>query len=67
MSARHVHTAEEIERERARDVNRRIVEDRAVEPPIFGRASQNIVAAVMLLRNMLKPSNPKACRARDEI
>jgi tyrosyl-tRNA synthetase len=54
-------------RERARDVNRRIVEDRAVDPPIFGRASQNLVAAAMLLRNMPEPSNPDARRARDEI
>jgi tyrosyl-tRNA synthetase len=54
-------------RERARDVNRRIVEDRAVEPPVFGRASQNIVTAAMLLRNMPEPSNPEAHRAHDEI
>jgi DNA-binding transcriptional MerR regulator len=47
-------------RERARDVNRRIVEDREVEPPVFGRAA-------MLLRNMPEPSNPEARRARDEI
>jgi hypothetical protein len=47
-------------RERARDINRHIVEDRAVEPPVFGRASQNMVAATMLLRNMPKPSNPEA-------
>jgi hypothetical protein len=39
-------------RERARDVNRRIIEDRAIEPPVFGRASQNVVAAAMLLHNM---------------
>jgi hypothetical protein len=37
------------------------------EPLIFDRASQNVVAAAMLLRNMPKPSNPKARRARDEI
>jgi tyrosyl-tRNA synthetase len=54
-------------RERARDVNRRIIEDRAVEPPVFGRASQNVVTAAMLLRNMPEPSNPEARRARDEI
>jgi hypothetical protein len=36
-------------RERARDVNRRIVKDQAVEPSIFGRASQNVVTAAMLL------------------
>jgi hypothetical protein len=54
-------------RERARDINHRIIEDQAVEPPIFGRASQNVVAATMLLRNMPEPSNPEACRAHDEI
>jgi succinate dehydrogenase/fumarate reductase flavoprotein subunit len=59
MSARHAHTAEELKR--ARDVNHRIVEDRAVEPPVFGRASQNVVMAAMFLRNMLEPSNPEAC------
>jgi hypothetical protein len=54
-------------RERAHDVNHRIVEDQAGEPPIFDRASQNVVTAAMLLCNMLEPSNPKAHRARDEI
>jgi hypothetical protein len=54
-------------RERARYVNRHIIEDRAGEPPIFGRASQNVVAASMLLCNMPEPSNLEACRARDEI
>jgi hypothetical protein len=36
-------------------------------PPVFGRASQNVVAAAMLLRNMPEPSNLEARRARDEI
>jgi hypothetical protein len=54
-------------RGRARDVNRRIIEDRVVEPPIFGQASQNVVTAAMLLRNMPKPSNPEVRGARDEI
>jgi hypothetical protein len=54
-------------RERAHDVNRRIIEDRVGEPPVFNRASQNVVVAAMLLRNMLKPSTPEAHRARDEI
>jgi hypothetical protein len=54
-------------RERARDVNHRIIEDRVVDPLVFGRASQNVVAAAMLLRNMPEPSNLEACRARDEI
>jgi hypothetical protein len=53
--------------ERARDVNRHIVEDRAVEPLSFGRSSQNVVAAAMLLCNMPEPSNPEAHRAQDEI
>jgi hypothetical protein len=38
-----------------------------VDPPIFARASQNVIAAAVLLRNMPKPSNPDAHRARDEI
>jgi hypothetical protein len=53
--------------ERAHDVNRRVIEDRVGEPLVFNRASQNVVAATMLLRNMLKPSTPEAHRARDEI
>jgi hypothetical protein len=57
----------ERERERARDVNRRIIKYRAGEPPVFNRASQNVVAAAMLLRNMPEPSTPKAHWARDEI
>jgi hypothetical protein len=52
-----------LERERAA----RAHEDEAGEPPVFNRASQNIVAAAMLLRNMLEPSTPEARRARDEI
>jgi hypothetical protein len=54
-------------RERARDVNRLIDEDRVVDPSVFARASQNVIAATMLLRNMPEPSNPDARRARDEI
>jgi tyrosyl-tRNA synthetase len=54
-------------RERAHDVNHRIVEDRTVKALIFRRTSQNVVAAAMLLRNMPEPSNPEARRARDEI
>jgi hypothetical protein len=53
--------------ERACDVNRRIIEDRAGEPSVFGRASQNVVAAAMLLCNMPELLNPEARRARDEI
>jgi hypothetical protein len=54
-------------RERARDVNHRIIEDQVGEPPVFGRASQNVIAAAMLLCNMPEPSNPEARWARDEI
>jgi hypothetical protein len=54
-------------RETAHDINRRIVKDQAIDPPIFGRASQNMVATAMLLRNMPEPSNPDARRAQDEI
>jgi hypothetical protein len=39
--------------ERAHDVNRRIIEDRAGETPVFNRASQNIVATAMLLHKRL--------------
>jgi hypothetical protein len=54
-------------RERAHDVNRRINEDRVVDPPVFARASQNVVAAAMLLHNMPEPSNLDARWAQDEI
>jgi hypothetical protein len=54
-------------RERARDVNRHIVEYQEGKPLVFGRASQNVVVAAMLLCNMLEPSNPKARQAHDEI
>jgi tyrosyl-tRNA synthetase len=54
-------------RERARDVNHLIIEDQAGEPPVFSRASQNVVAAALLLRNMPEPSNPEAYWARNEI
>jgi DNA-binding transcriptional MerR regulator len=61
------HALGERARERARDVNRRIDEDRMAKPPVFARASQNVVTAAMLLCNMPEPSNPDARRARDEI
>jgi hypothetical protein len=51
----------------ARDVNHRIIEDRADKLLVFGQARQNVVTAAMLLRNMPEPSNPKARRAHDEI
>jgi hypothetical protein len=42
---------------RARDVQRRIVDDaRAGLPPAFSRAGQNLAAATMLLRAMPEPS-----------
>jgi hypothetical protein len=42
---------------RARDVQRRIVDDaRAGLPPAFSGVSQNLAAAAMLLRAMLEPS-----------
>jgi hypothetical protein len=66
----HEHAARAYGRgaqERAHDINRRIVEDRVGEPPVFGRASQNVVAAAMLLRNMPEPSNLEAHRPHDEI
>jgi hypothetical protein len=44
-------------RHRARDVQRRIVDNaRAGLPPAFSGVGQNLVAAVMLLRTMLEPS-----------
>jgi hypothetical protein len=54
-------------RERDRDINHHIIEDWAGEPLVFNRASQNVVAAVMLLCNMPEPSTPEARRARDEV
>ena len=46
-----------------------IVGDEEPEPLIsrFPQASQNIVAATMLLRNMPEPSNSQARRIRDEV
>ena len=56
-------------RGRARDVYRQIVGDEEPEQLIshFPRASQNIVAATMLLRNMLEPSNSQARCICDEV
>jgi hypothetical protein len=54
-------------RERAHDINCRIIEDGVGEPPVFNRANQNVVTAAMLLRNMPEPSTPEARWARDEI
>ena len=44
-----------------------LAKNRVGEPPVFNRASQNVVVAAMLLRNMLEPSTPEARRAHDEI
>jgi tyrosyl-tRNA synthetase len=54
-------------REKAHDINHRIIEDRVGEPLVFNRASQNIVVAAMLLRNMPEPSTSEARQACDEI
>ena len=50
----------------ARDVNRRIIEDNKVLP-YFTRVSQNIAAAVALLRGLPKPATPEDRRAYREI
>ena len=50
---------------RARDVNRRIIEDAGGDnPPIFSTASQNVMAAALLLRAMPEPSTPEGRRVR---
>jgi hypothetical protein len=56
-------------RGRAQEVYRQIVGDEEPEPLIshFPRAGQNIMAATMLLRNMLEPSNTQARHIRDEV
>jgi hypothetical protein len=47
-------------RHRARDVQRRIVDDvRARLPPAFSEAGQNLAAAAMLLRTMPEPPPPR--------
>jgi hypothetical protein len=52
---------------RARDVHQRIVEDAGDEqPPIFGRASQNLAAATILLRAMPEASNTEGRRVQGE-
>ena len=52
-------------RRRARDVNRRIIEDEGGDnPPVFSTASQNVMAAALLLRVMLEPSTPEGRRVR---
>jgi hypothetical protein len=65
-STRRIHVAEELEKELTMSI---VVSSRTgrVNPPVFNRASQNVVAAAMLLCNMPEPSTPEARWARDEI
>jgi len=51
-------------RRRPRDVNRRIVEDQGGDAPVFSMASQNVMAAALLLRAMPEPSTPEGRRVR---
>ena len=52
-------------RRRARDVNRRIIEDEGGDnPPVFSTASQNMMAAALLLRAMPETSTPEGRRVR---
>jgi len=52
-------------RRRARDVNRRIIEDEAGDNPlVFSMASQNMMAAALLLRAMPEPSTLEGRRVR---
>ena len=50
----------------ARDMNRRTIEDDGALPH-FARASQNIAAAVTLLRGLPKPATPEDRWAHHEI
>jgi hypothetical protein len=53
---------------RARDVQRRIIDDdRAGLPPAFSRAGQNLAAAAMLLRTMPEPSTTEGRRIQGEL
>jgi hypothetical protein len=55
-------------RHRARDVQRRIIDDaRAGLPPAFSGASQNLAAAAMLLRTMPEPSTTEGRRIQGEL
>jgi hypothetical protein len=55
-------------RHRARDVQRRIIDDaRAGLPPAFSRAGQNLAAAAMLLRTMPEPSTTEGRRIQGEL
>jgi hypothetical protein len=55
-------------RHRARDVQRRIIDDaRAGLPPAFSGAGQNLTATAMLLRTMPEPSTTEGRRIQGEL
>jgi hypothetical protein len=55
-------------RHRARDVQRRIVDDaRAGLPPAFSGVGQNLATAAMLLRTMPEPSTTERRRIQGEL
>jgi hypothetical protein len=55
-------------RHRARDVQRRIVDDtRAGLPPTFNGVGQNLATAAMLLRTMPEPSTTEGRRIQGEL
>jgi hypothetical protein len=55
-------------RHRARDIQRRIVDDaRAGLPPAFSGAGQNLATAAMLLRTMSEPSTTEGRRIQGEL
>jgi hypothetical protein len=55
-------------RHRARDIQRRIIDDaRAGLPPAFSGAGQNLAAAAMLLRTMPEPSTTEGRRIQGEL
>jgi hypothetical protein len=55
-------------RHRARDVQRRIIDDaRARLPPAFSGVGQNLAAAAMLLRTMPEPSTTEGRRIQGEL
>jgi hypothetical protein len=55
-------------RHRARDIQRRIVDDaKAALPPTFSGAGQNLAAAALLLRTMPEPSTTEGRRIQGEL
>jgi hypothetical protein len=57
-----------VARRRAHDVHRRICDDDGGDhPPLFARASQNIVVIAILLRMMPEPSTPEGRQAHEEL